>query len=241
MDEKQVTPDGKVIEKILPISGTRRIVARHMEESIRRVPHVTGSVKADVSKVVALRAKLKSEGLAYTYTELFAKLVTAAIQQEPGVNCSRVENKIHVYSSINMGIAVTNKQDFVLVPVIKNIQDKTLPEISQEIKTLAAKVRENQITPEEMAGGTITISSMGMFDVDTFTPILNIPQSMIIGLGRIRKEPVVDENGNITVSDMMNISVSADHGIIDGVPHARFMTKLVACLKDPETYLGALR
>jgi pyruvate dehydrogenase E2 component (dihydrolipoamide acetyltransferase) len=80
-----------------------------------------------------------------------------------------------------------------------------------------------------------------MFDVDTFTPILNIPQGAIIGLGKIRKEPAVDENGSVAVRDMMNISVTVDHAIIDGVPHARFLTKLAACIKDPETYLGQLR
>lgn len=241
MEEKQITPDGKVIEKILPISGARRIVARHMEESLKRSPHVTVSTKVDVSKIVALRTRLKEEGVSYTYTELFAKLVAVAVQQEPCVNCSRQENKIHVYSSINMGIAVTNKQDFVLVPVVKNILDKSVPEISREIKELAEKVRENKITPEEMAGGTITISSMGMFDVDTFTPILNIPQSIIVGLGKIRKEPVVDESGDIVVKDMMWVNVSADHGIIDGVPHARFVTKLAKCFEQPEEHLGVLR
>lgn len=238
MDEKQVTPDGKVIDKTLPVSGIRKIVARNMEESLRRSPQVTGTVKVDVSKVVALRNRLKAEGLSYTYTELFAKLVAEAVAQEPVMNSSREENKIYVYSSINMGIAVTNAKDFVLVPVIMNIQDKSLPEISKEVKSLAEKVRDNKITPEEMAGGTITISSMGMFDVDTFTPILNIPQGAIIGLGKIRKEPAVDENGNVAVRDMMNISVTVDHAIIDGVPHARFLTKLSACIKDPETYLG---
>ena len=241
MDEKQVTPDGKVIDKTLPVSGIRKIVARNMEESLRRSPQVTGTVKVDVSKVVALRNRLKAEGLSYTYTELFAKLVAEAVAQEPVMNSSREENKIYVYSSINMGIAVTNARDFVLVPVIMNIQDKSLPEISKEVKSLAEKVRDNKITPEEMAGGTITISSMGMFDVDTFTPILNIPQGAIIGLGKIRKEPAVDENGNVVVRDMMNISVTVDHAIIDGVPHARFLTKLAACIKDPETYLGQLR
>ena len=241
MDEKQVTPDGKVIDKTLPVSGIRKIVARNMEESLRRSPQVTGTVKVDVSKVVALRNRLKAEGLSYTYTELFAKLVAEAVAQEPVMNSSREENKIYVYSSINMGIAVTNAKDFVLVPVIMNIQDKSLPEISKEVKSLAEKVRDNKITPEEMAGGTITISSMGMFDVDTFTPILNIPQGAIIGLGKIRKEPAVDENGNVAVRDMMNISVTVDHAIIDGVPHARFLTKLAACIKDPETYLGQLR
>lgn len=241
MDEKQVTPDGKVIDKTLPVSGIRKIVARNMEESLRRSPQVTGTVKVDVSKVVALRNRLKAEGLSYTYTELFAKLVAEAVAQEPVMNSSREENKIYVYSSINMGIAVTNARDFVLVPVIMNIQDKSLPEISKEVKSLAEKVRDNKITPEEMAGGTITISSMGMFDVDTFTPILNIPQGAIIGLGKIRKEPAADENGNVVVRDMMNISVTVDHAIIDGVPHARFLTKLAACIKDPETYLGQLR
>jgi pyruvate/2-oxoglutarate dehydrogenase complex dihydrolipoamide acyltransferase (E2) component len=123
MDEKQVTPDGKVIDKTLPVSGIRKIVARNMEESLRRSPQVTGTVKVDVSKVVALRNRLKAEGLSYTYTELFAKLVAEAVAQEPVMNSSREENKIYVYSSVNMGIAVTNAKDFVLVPVIMNIQD----------------------------------------------------------------------------------------------------------------------
>lgn len=234
----QRTADGKVVESTLPITGIRKIVARHMTESEKNAPHVTGTVKADVSAVVKLRNRLKQEGVSYTYTELFAKLIAAAVQQEIRINCARQENKIQIYSSINMGIAVTNRQDFVLVPVVKNMQDKSLPEISEEIRSLAEKVRENQITPEEMSGGTITVSSMGMFDVDTFTPILNTPECAIIGLGKIRKEAAVDENGQIVIRDMMHISVSVDHSIIDGVPHARFMTKLIACLKDPEVYLG---
>lgn len=238
MDEKQVTPDGKVIEKILPISGVRKVVAKHMEESLNRSPQLTGSVKADVSKLVALRARLKEEGQSYTYTELFVKLIVDAVLQEPVINSSRQENKIHLYSSVNVGVAVTNDQDFVLVPVIKNAQDKSLEEIGREVRALAEKVRGNTLTPEDMAGGTVTVSSMGMYDLDIFTPILNVPQGALVGLGRIRKEPMVDEDGAIVAREMMTINVTVDHAIIDGVPHARFLTKLVECFRDPEPHLG---
>jgi|GEM_PF-775490 Pyruvate/2-oxoglutarate dehydrogenase complex, dihydrolipoamide acyltransferase (E2) component, and related enzymes len=241
MSDKEITEDGKVIEKVLPVSGARKVILKHMNESLARSPQVTGTVKADVTKVVGLRTRLKEEGVKYTYTEIFAKLVTEAIKQEPIMNCSRVDNKIYVYSSINMGIAVTNKADIVMVPVIKNIQDKTLPEIAAEIRRLSAKVIDNTITMEDMSGGTITLSSMGMYNVDTFTPILNIPQGALIGFAKIRKEPVVDESGSIVVRDMLYLCVTADHAIIDGVPHARFMTKFVNILQDPEKYIGVLR
>ncbi|KAF5077712.1 Dihydrolipoyllysine-residue acetyltransferase component of pyruvate dehydrogenase complex [anaerobic digester metagenome] len=235
--EKKITSDGKVIDKIIPIAGIRKMVARHMEESLRTSPQVTGSVKVDVSRFVNLRNSLKAQGMPATYTEMFAKMTATAVQKVPVINSSRQGNKMEIYSSVNIGIAVANKKNQVLVPVVRDVQSKSLVELSKEIRALAEKVRDNTIQPEEMVGGTISISSMGMFNVDTFTPILNMPQAAIIGLGRIRQEPCVDEVGAIVVRPMMHFSVTADHAIIDGVPHAEFITKLAEGLYKPEEYL----
>jgi pyruvate dehydrogenase E2 component (dihydrolipoamide acetyltransferase) len=238
LEEKKITPDGKVIDQILPIAGIRKMVAKHMEESLKASPQVTGSVKVDASRFVDLRNRLKAQGTPATYTEMFVKLTATAVGKVPVINSSRQGNKMEIYSSINIGIAVANKKNQVLVPVIRDVQNKSLAELSKEIRSLSEKVRENTIKPEEMAGGTISISSMGMYNVDTFTPILNMPQAAIIGLGKIRKEPCVDENGDIVARPMMHFSVTADHSIIDGVPHAEFITKLAEGLCNPEEYLG---
>ena len=239
-DEKQITPDGKVIKKVQKMTGIIRLSARHHEATKNETCMLTGNTKANVDAIVAFREKLKAKGIKYTFTEIFVKLVTEAIKQEMSVNCSREGDTIVYYDSINMGVAVTDPKDNVIVPVIKNIQDMTLPQISAAIKGLAEKVRTGKLTPDDISGGTITVSSMGMFSLDVFNPYMNSPQSCIVGLARIKKEPVVDKDGNITVGNVMNVNVTADHAIIPGSPHARFMTAIVNIFEDPEKYIGPL-
>lgn len=223
MEVGETTKDGKTISKIEKVVGICKATFEGLQESFRRSPQVSGFVHVDVDGVVKLRKKLKTAGYKVSVTDIFIKLVAMAIQKHPEVNCSRVENEIHYYSSINIGVAVGTPAGMLIVPVIKNCESKSLFDISAEMKDIQNKIESNQLTMDMMQGGTFTLSSIGMFDVDNSDAILNIPQSAIVVVGRIKDEPVVLEDKTIGIRPKAYLSVTFDHGTINGAPGSKFM------------------
>jgi pyruvate dehydrogenase E2 component (dihydrolipoamide acetyltransferase) len=221
-----VTPDGKTISRIEKIVGVRKMIAQHMEESLRRSPQVSGFSRMDMTGVVNLKKKLDEMGLKVSITEIFIKVVALAIEKNPYMNCSRQGQEIHYYSSINMGVAVADPKGMLMVPVIKNCEKKSLLEISREMKEILALLKEGKLTPDRMTGGTFTISSLGMFNTDNSDPILNIPQAGIICLGRIRKELIVNDDDTTSIIPEAFVSVTVDHAVINGAPASIFFRDL---------------
>jgi pyruvate dehydrogenase E2 component (dihydrolipoamide acetyltransferase) len=223
MQVGETTKDGKTISKIERIVGIRKMTIESLQESIRRSPQVSGFVHADVSGVVKLRQQLKDTGEKVSITDIFVKLAALAIEKHPEVNCSRVNDEIHYYSSINIGVAVGTPNGMLIVPVIKNCEEKSLFDISAEMKDIQNKAKNNQLTMDMMQGGTFTLSSIGMFNVDNADPILNVPQSGIIAIGRIQNEPVVLDDMTFGICPKAYLSITLDHGTINGAPASMFM------------------
>lgn len=227
--------DSKEILNEIKLSGIRRMIANKMEESLRKAPQATITTKADMSNLIALKRKYLDNGVKLTYTDLFVKVTELALKHNPELNSSLQDGKIIQYKSINIGVAVgTDKALFV--PVIKNVQNKSLLEISKELKEMIQKINEQKITADELTGGTFTISNMGMFRVDVMTPIINIPEAAILSIGTIRKELIVENDETIKIKPMTTLSLTLDHAVIDGLPAARFLETYLQIMDNPLNY-----
>ena len=232
------TSDGKEILKSLPFTGVRRAISRNLVASWATSVTTSGFSKRDATRVVALKEKYAAQGNKVTYTAIFGKILSAAITINPLINCALVDKRIEVYKSINIGVAVATEEGMLLVPVIKNTEEKDVFQINQELKELSVKVREKTITEEDLTGGTVTISSMGMYDVYGFSQVLVSPQVAIYGFGNIKKEPVVLEDDTIAVHPVIYISSSTDHRILQGAPVSEFGKLFNEIFQDPEPHMG---
>lgn len=190
-----------------------------------------------MSNLISLRKKYLNQGIELSFTDLFIKIAGIAIKLHPEMNVSLQDGKIIQYKSINIGVAVgTDKALFV--PVIKNVQDKNLIEVSEEFKMLVNKIHGQKITSEELTGGTFTISNMGMFKVDVMTPILNSPEAAILSIGRTCKELVVEKDDTIKIKPMTTLSLTLDHAVLDGLPAARFLETFMSIMENPLDYFN---
>jgi pyruvate dehydrogenase E2 component (dihydrolipoamide acetyltransferase) len=238
MEAGQTTPDGKTIAKVEKIVGIRKMIAEHMEQSLRRSPQVSGFTRMDMTGVMNLKKKLSEGGHKVSVSEIFVKLLALAIEKHPEINCSRQEDEIHYYSSVNIGVAVATPDDMLVVPVIKNCESKSLLEISADIKEVNELAKTGKLTMDHMAGGTITLSSLGMFNVDNSDSILNIPQAAIVALGVIKKELIVNDDDSTSIIPQAFVSLTVDHAAINGAPASQFyydlgnMTKVADQLID---------
>ncbi|NSW76858.1 MAG: 2-oxo acid dehydrogenase subunit E2, partial [Candidatus Atribacteria bacterium] len=169
--------------------------------------------------------------LRLSYTDLLVKMVAKALEKYPLLNAYLVGEEIIFNPEINVGVAVALEEGLV-VPVVKNANTKGLAQITQELHALAEKAKNGKLTPEEISGGTFTISNLGMFGTDSFTAIINPPESAILACGAIKKKPVV-RNDEVVISSLMELTLSCDHRLIDGAVAAQFMQYLKSLLEEP--------
>lgn len=220
-------------------TNIRKTIARRMKESLSTAPHYIISVDVDMSAVIALRLRLNqhytSGGIKLSFNDFLMRVVAIAVKDSPLVNSTYEESGIKVHRDVNIGLAVATATGIV-VPVVPKVNTKTLSEIAAANIANIEKVKTGQLTESEMRGGTITISNLGMFGIDNFTAIINQPESCILAVGGISRKPVVLEN-EIVIRDMMNITGSFDHRVIDGAVGAPFMQKIKLLLEDPELLL----
>ncbi len=231
-----ITKCGKEVLKEERISLIREIISSRMTESLAMAPQATIAAKADMSALIALREEYLTKGTKLTYTDLFLKISSLALAIHPDINVSIEDGKLIQYKSINIGMAV-GTDDALYVPVIKDVKDKSLLDIAKETKDFIEKINGNRILPEEMSGGTFTISNMGMFRVDVMTPIINTPESAILAIGATRKEAVVADDDTIRIKPMTTLSLTIDHRALDGLPAARFLETLLEIIENPKKYL----
>lgn len=222
------------------LKGLRKAVADKMMDSVRTIPHVTLTSDVDMTKAMELRKALlpiieRQTGYRLSYTEIIMKTVAHVLENHPKVNASVVGDEIVMNNEVNIGLAVAVKNGLI-VPSVKQANQKGLTELTETSKTLGAKARDNRLTPDEMRGSTFTISNLGMYAVDGFTPIINPPETAILGVGRIVEKSVV-ANGSVVILPMMVLSLSFDHRAIDGAPAAAFLTELKESLEDPYNLL----
>ncbi|WP_047982682.1 dihydrolipoamide acetyltransferase family protein [Ornithinibacillus contaminans] len=222
------------------LKGLRKAIADKMLASVRSIPHVTLTSDVDMSKAMNLRKSLlpvveRQTGYRLSYTEIIMKTVAQVLENHPKINASLVDNEIVTNHDVNIGLAVA-LENGLIVPSIKQVNKKGLAELTKVSKELGEKARANKLTPDEMSGSTFTISNLGMYAIDGFTPIINPPETAILGVGRIVEKPVVIA-GSVEVRPMMVLSLSFDHRVIDGAPAAAFLTELKNSLEEPYSLL----
>ncbi len=213
-----------------PMSTMRRVISERMLESKRISPEVSYNIKVDTTAMRHLREDVKDE-VKISYNDILIKIVSETLLEFPLLNSSVDGNEIITRNYVNMGVAVA-LTDGLIVPVVKYANAKGLKDIAKEAKELAEKARSNELSPDDLKGGTFTISNIGMYGIESFTPIINQPQAAILGINAIADEvKVVD--GEIAIRPMMNISLTADHRVVDGAVAAEFMSRLKKYIEKP--------
>lgn len=215
-----------------PITGMRKVISERMSLSWHTAPHVNLTVEVDMTGATELKAKLAEVvGTKFSFTEMITKCAAQALVEYKGVNASLINGQIYYHDTVNMGIAVA-LDNGLIVPVVKNAQQKTLSALREEIRELSGKARKGELGPDAIKGGTFTITNLGMYGVDHFTPIINQPESAILGVCRAVERPVV-RNGAIEIRPIMNLCLSFDHRLIDGSVAAQFMNRVRQLLEQP--------
>jgi len=227
---------GPAVAERIPFRGLRKLIADNVAKSRQTAPHVTLTLEVDMTELAAVYPRLQAEiqktyNTKLTYTDLLVKAAARALADHPLCNAALLGDEIRVYADRNVGVAVATDNGLI-VPVIKQADTKPVGAISVELKAMAERCRSGKQTPEDLAGGTFTITNLGAFGIDVFDPILVPPQSCILGVGRIAEKPVV-VNHEVTVRSMMNLCLSFDHRVLDGVPAARFLQRMKELLESP--------
>jgi pyruvate dehydrogenase E2 component (dihydrolipoamide acetyltransferase) len=223
-----------IAEKPKQMSKMRQVIAQRLTQSFRDTPHFYVTVAVDMTELIAYRSQLKAAGAPYTVTDFIAEAVVLTLQEFPDVNSSTDGKTTRWNSHVNLGIAVSLEQGLV-VPVIRAAEQLPLLELSQRTKSLAEKARAGKATPDELSGGTFTISNMGMMDVESFGAIINPGESAILAVASTRPTPVV-RDGKIVVRQIMKLTLSCDHRIVDGALGAKFINGIKQKLEDIELW-----
>ncbi len=215
-------------------SQIRGVIAKRLAESKFSAPHFYLTMEINMDNAMAARVQLNEVSpVKISFNDLVVKAAALALRQHPAVNASWLGDKIRRYSHIHIGIAVAI-EDGLIVPVVRFADQKTLPQIAAESKELAGKAKNKKLQPNEFSGNTFTISNLGMMDIDEFTAIINLPDSCIMAVGRI-KEVVVKKEGGFAVSNVMKITLSCDHRSVDGATAASFLQTFKKYLENPIT------
>jgi pyruvate dehydrogenase E2 component (dihydrolipoamide acetyltransferase) len=219
-----------ITEKPKPMSRMRQVIAARLTESFTTTPHFFVTVAVDMTELVNFRSELKAQRASYTLTDFIAKAVALSLVEFPIVNSSTDGQNVRWHSKVHLGLAVNLEQGLV-VPVIRDADQLSLGELHDCAAELVAKARAGKLTPDEMSGSTFTVSNMGMLDIENFTAIINPGESAILAVSSILKQPVV-KGGQIVVRDIMKMTLSCDHRIIDGATAARFANAIKQKLEE---------
>jgi pyruvate dehydrogenase E2 component (dihydrolipoamide acetyltransferase) len=240
-DEKELTPQGVPVVESIPLRGIARLTSQFMMQSHLEYAAITGMLELDFTVLEDFREKFPREELRaesrLPVTPLMLKVLALALAEHPILNAILIENEIKILEEINIGMAVAMENGQLAVPVIRNVDMLSIPEISNQTSRLAVKVRKGKIDLDDVTGSTFTFSNFGMFGGDIATPLINPPQSAILAMGRIIPKPVVVD-GEITIRKMGWISVTVDHRIINGVQAAQFGQTIDQIISDPNRYLA---
>ena len=222
--------------EILAPSRMQRVVGERMTQAKQQIPHFYATVEVKMDEAMALRAelneKLAEQEIKLSVNDLVMKASAVALKDFPKVNALYTSEGIELHEQVDMAMAVA-LEDGLITPVIKDCARKGLATISQESKDLAKRARDGDLTPDEYQGGTITVSNMGMFGVESFTAIINPPQAAIIAVSSITKRPTYDENDEVVPASFMKLTLSADHRVTNGADGALYMAAVKRLLENP--------
>jgi pyruvate dehydrogenase E2 component (dihydrolipoamide acetyltransferase) len=233
-------PEVEVLERV-PLKGVRGIIAERMAASVHTTARVTLMMEADATRFVDMRERLKARvaeewGFAPGYNDLLGKIVAAALRVFPYMNARLTADAVEYLAPINMGMAVDTERG-LLVPVIRDTDKKSLRQFGTEFRQLAEGARTGRISPDDLTGGTFTLTNLGMYDVDAFTPVINLPEAAILGVGRIAEKAVV-RDGEIVARHMWTLSLVFDHRLVDGAPAARFLQHVKDLIEEPYLWVA---
>ena len=225
----------------IQLSGMRKIIAQRLVESLGPIPHFYLTIEINAAPLMAAREELKSAGEGadtskITVNDFVLKAAVQAAVKVPRANASFDGDAVVQYADVDLGIAVAI-EDGLLTPVIRAAQNKSLPEISEQVKDLASRARNKRMKPEEFQGGTFTVSNLGGMGIDSFSAVINPPQGFILAIGKVTKVPVIDESDQIVVGHRMSITMSCDHRVIDGALGAEYLKELRHLLENPALLL----
>jgi len=213
-----------------------KVIGERMTEAKQHVPHFYATVEVDMNNAMALRkqlnAQLEEEGIKLSVNDFVMKACAAALRNHPNLNAIYTTRGVELHQKVDMAMAVALDQGLI-TPVIRDAGSKGLAQISRESKDLATRARDGQLKPEEYQGGTITVSNMGMFGIESFTAIINPPQAAIIAVSSIVRRPTFDDNGEVVPASMMKLTLSADHRIANGRDGAVYMAEVKKVLENP--------
>jgi pyruvate dehydrogenase E2 component (dihydrolipoamide acetyltransferase) len=219
-----------ILEKT-PMRGARALIAQRLVQSSITTACVTLNSEADATELAETRCHLAKDGLDATYNALLLQILGRALRDHPRLNASLVGGSIHVWRRIDIGLAVDTERG-LLVPVVRDIGRKGLSQLADESRSLVERARAGHCSPEDLSGGTFTLTDLGMFGIDSFSPIINLPECAILGVGRIKTQPVFVGN-QLVPRQMMWLSLSFDHRLVDGAPAARFLQRIVQLIEHP--------
>ena len=225
----------------IPISPARRTIAARMVASGTTTAPVTLTTTVDATNLVSLRRQYKEAGsparLVPSITDLFVKLTALALRDHPMLNSRWADDRIEVSEAIHLGIAV-DAEAGLLVAVLRDVERLSLSQIAERSRAVIERIRERRFSLEDISGGTFTITNLGAFGIESFTPIINPPECAILGLGRIARQPVM-VGEQVVARERMALSLTFDHRIVDGAPAARFLQDLAAKVENPSPWLIA--
>lgn len=221
---------------VIPLAGPRKIIAQRMAYSAAVAPHITLSVGVDMSETARLRARVLAQieqktGQRLSFTAILLRAVATILPRHPYLNASLAGEEIILWEDVHLGVA-TSLEEYLIVPVIREAQEKNLEQLVVTLADLVERARAKRLTPSEMSGSTFTISNLGMFGIESFTAIINPPESAILAVGKIVDTYIKVEN-EMTVRPVMNLTISADHRIVDGAAAANFLVELKNTLENP--------
>ncbi|MBC7912965.1 MAG: 2-oxo acid dehydrogenase subunit E2 [Pyrinomonadaceae bacterium] len=226
----QFIGEEKFTEK--PVTQMRKVIAKRLSESLFTAPHIFVTMSIDMDSAMEARKKINDYApVKISFNDLVVKATAIALKQHPAINSSWLGDKIRTNEHVNIGVAVAVDEGLV-VPVIRFADGKSLSHISSEVKDFAQKAKSKKLQPAEMEGSTFTISNLGMFGVDEFSAIINTPNAAILAVGGIQQVPVV-KNGAVVPGNVMKVTISGDHRVVDGALAAAFLQTLKLLLEEP--------
>jgi pyruvate dehydrogenase E2 component (dihydrolipoamide acetyltransferase) len=226
----RVIPSGETQE--IPLSQMRKTIAKRLAQSKFSAPHFYLTVEINMNRAVEARSAVNASGdVKVSFNDIVVKAAALALRKHPMVNASWTDTKLILHGDINIGVAVAVEEGLV-VPVVRNADHKGLVEINAEVKDYAIRARDKKLQLDEMQGNTFTISNLGMFGIDEFTAIINPPDSCILAVGSIVQKPIV-ENGEIAIGNIMKVTLSCDHRVVDGAKGAQFLQTFRSYLENP--------
>jgi len=225
-----LNPDNPSVD--FPVSQMRKVIARRLGESKFSAPHFYLTIEIDMGKTMEARKSMNTVSpVKISFNDIVVKAVAGSLKQHPAINSSWLGDKIRQNGDINIGVAVA-VEDGLLVPVVKYADMKSLSQINVEVRDLAGKAKNKKLQPDQMTGNTFTISNLGMFGIEEFTAIINPPDACILAVGGIISKPIV-KDGELVAGNIMKVTLSCDHRVVDGASGAKFLNTLKGILEDP--------